>query len=147
MKLFVKRKEDKVVFPVWKYVDGVSFCTVWCKAWEGPHIVGESCDWHLQPAGYQYRESDFPSCNDRHEKLVKDGDSAKCAKCGKWFGWWCQTSPDNDCHYYTTEGVGGEYVVKLANGKTHIMPNYTSKDEEHENEDECLFCGGPEERK
>ena len=35
----------------------------------------------------------------QHGKIVRQHDSAVCAKCGKDFGWWCPKSPDHCCHY------------------------------------------------
>lgn len=67
-------------------------------------------------------------------------------------GWDCTPSPDGKCHYFSTE-VAGKFFVNLNNGNKHCLndnPNlteYTMMDHKNENEDWCIFCGNPEERK
>lgn len=52
--------------------------------------------------------------------MMKVHDSAHCAICDNYFGWWCPDSKDHQCHY---------------------------NDEEDPMRDDCLFCHQPEERK
>ena len=77
--------------------------------------------------------------------------SAVCTDCGKNKGWWCPDSPDHLCHYFSKE-KGGIRVVRLSNGQVVPVPPLTGdlagheRDPDNETEDECLFCGRPEER-
>lgn len=49
------------------------------------------------------------------------GGKAKCAVCGEYYGWWCPDDPSNVCDY---EHEDGSY-----------------------DEDNCRYCGMPDERK
>lgn len=64
-----------------------------------------------------YIESE--SCS--HNMIIKKIDGAYCSTCGKDFGWWCKEAPTNICDY---EQKDGSY-----------------------NEDNCIHCHCPEERK
>ncbi|MEO6305486.1 MAG: hypothetical protein ABIP51_20150 [Bacteroidia bacterium] len=57
-------------------------------------------------------------------------------------GWECPNSPDGHCHYFTNDAG---MVELFDEGKVVLPP--AGHDKENENEDECLFCGEPEERK
>lgn len=81
----------------------------------------------------------------KHEKLSKSGESARC-ECGKYLGWWCPSSPDNECHYYSQE-KDGKFVLTLRNGQEHVIADYSKNMHDNEEEDWCIFCGQPEERK
>ena len=67
-------------------------------------------------------------------------EGAYCSICERNFGWRCKVSPDQCCHYYTIDGK-----VKLING-TLVQPP-ENHDFENENDDSCIFCEMPEERK
>ncbi len=69
-----------------------------------------------------------------------DSPSALCTHCDKDFGWHCPDSPDNTCHYFTMEGK-----VRLISGQQIDPPPRHRPD--HETEDQCIFCGNPQERK
>ena len=78
-----------------------------------------------------------------------DEGSARCEDCDRDFGWWCPKSPDNSCHYQTYEIEGfllTGRAVELIDGTEHIIYNY-DLDPEYENDDDCLFCHDPDERK
>ncbi len=75
---------------------------------------------------------------------------AYCQICGKDFGWRCKESPDSVCHYESdemdTDGDGNSvYGVELITEEYVDIPEGHNPD--HENEDSCIFCGLPEERK
>lgn len=75
-----------------------------------------------------------------HE-VVRNDESAECAICDHDFGWWCDWSPDNACHYFSN----GDGTLTLIGGKRiSVRP---TRDGKPETEDECMFCGLPEERK
>jgi len=72
------------------------------------------------------------------DKWMSEG--AHCLICGTLWGWRCKHSPDSVCHYSSHEGK-----VKMIDGTRVDVPN--GHNPEYENEDECIFCGMPEERK
>lgn len=74
----------------------------------------------------------------------KSGLSASCAGCGGDLGWWCPSSKDNECHYYS-EDRNGKSVVVFADGSESVLPS--DHDPEYESSDSCIFCGHPDERK
>jgi hypothetical protein len=80
--------------------------------------------------------------------LIKKGSEdyagADCVICEKDFGWWCPESPDHACHYYSITTADG-FTVTMINGEEYLLP----KDhvDTYETEDQCIFCGQPEERK
>ena len=53
--------------------------------------------------------------------IVESGSSAECDMCGEYFGLYCPDSPNHVCDYEQEDG---------------------SYDEDH-----CIYCGDPEERK
>ena len=57
----------------------------------------------------------------KHEHVMHDRMSAECAICGQDLGWYCENSPTLSCNYWQEDG------------------SY--------DEDNCIYCGGPEERK
>ena len=75
--------------------------------------------------------------------------SAVCEDCNTSFGWWCPTSPDHTCYYYTHEAAGylltSRFIV-LRDGTDFILRDYKG-DPEYENDDDCVFCHEPDERK
>jgi hypothetical protein len=75
---------------------------------------------------------------------------ARCVGCGKDFGWRCKKSPDSACHYYSTcpensYSDGQDNYVEGIDGKHYTIPS--DHDAHQENEDHCIYCGNPEERK
>lgn len=56
-------------------------------------------------------------------------------------GWDCEHSPDKKCHYFTTS----EGKVRIKGGLEVDPPQ--GHDRRNENEDWCIFCGEPDERK
>lgn len=115
------------------------------------HIIGQISltikDLMIQRDNYSVEcEKALGHCS--HEKIDKSIKSslAKC-ECVQTFGWYCSTSPDKTCHYSTEKASNGFYLT-LASGKRHKMPPYyTEENYKNENEDECIFCGEPDERK
>lgn len=85
------------------------------------------------------KELDNLLCSCTH-KIVNKHNSAFCIICDSWFGWFCDESPDHSCHYFSENGK-----VKLNDGTLVDIPE--DHDVDYENEDECIFCGQPEERK
>lgn len=81
-----------------------------------------------------------------HENVIKDSESGKCADCGIDTGWYCPKSPDHTCHYYSEKKPDG-YYVRLITGKAHKIVKYSKDKHENEEEDWCIFCGQPDERK
>jgi len=81
----------------------------------------------------------------RLENIIKSSEPVR---------WDCSESPDGKCYYFPSKGDDGVLVVELENGGTltieemkergHIRKDWKETDA---NEDECLFCGLPEERK
>jgi hypothetical protein len=88
--------------------------------------------------------------NCKHDgKIGKaDYDAPQCKQCQKVFSsWYCPNSPDHNCHYYSHKVKGG-FAITLVSGKEFkIEHKYTLQDHENEEEDWCIFCGQPEERK
>ena len=66
---------------------------------------------------------------------------AYCEGCGQHFGWYCPSSPDRICHYYSQDGM----VVDIHNNQ--VMPVPEGYSNEYESPDYCIFCGHPDERK
>lgn len=55
-----------------------------------------------------------------------ESNSVKCEICGEYLGWYCPESPNHVCDYeHYDEEMGGRYI----------------------DEDSCIYCGHPEERK
>ncbi len=74
--------------------------------------------------------------------------SAICEMCKENFGWYCPKSPDAVCHY------GGEVVnddfLLLIDGRRVQAPKLQFDEiggEPYWEEDWCIYCGAPEERK
>jgi len=61
-------------------------------------------------------------------RIVNDRDSAHCNVCGINFGWWCPDSDNHQCDYF-----------HQAEGEAEGIGTWDY--------DECIHCGGPEERK
>lgn len=72
-------------------------------------------------------------------------DLAFCLVCGTGFGWYCTESPDHSCHYFSEVDENGNPIVELHDGTIHRLPS--DHNAEYETNDQCLFCGNPEERK
>ena len=65
---------------------------------------------------------------------------AECLVCKTPFGWRCQDSPDGVCHYFSHDGL-----VKMIDGTmVPVPPDHNGK---CETDDQCMWCGMPEERK
>lgn len=72
----------------------------------------------------------------KHEYVIETGyESAVCEICGKDLGWWCPESPNHVCEYY------GVHRGWYHTNHTGIRPP------EWYNEDDCIYCHQPEERK
>ena len=86
----------------------------------------------------------------KHDNIVpysETSDMAKCADCDEIMEpWYCKPSPDKLCHYYSNVN-GKDCYVELINGDRHDLKNHRLVDRDYENEDVCLFCENPEERK
>lgn len=67
----------------------------------------------------------------RWNKDEPDEGSAKCLICGKELGWWCPASIDHQCEYF---GL-------------HENSYYSFGQESWEDEDDCIHCHQPLERK
>ena len=88
-------------------------------------------------------EDALAECN--HESRSKKSESCVCDICNNRFGWWCDNSPDRVCHYGDeVENVNGKLSVMLINGEPHTVRH--DFDAEY-NEEYCIFCGQPDERK
>ncbi len=72
------------------------------------------------------------------DKWMSEG--AHCLICNEGFGWRCKESPDGVCHYFTEDGK-----VELITGELVSPP--PEHDVEYESDDDCLWCGLPDERK
>jgi hypothetical protein len=84
-----------------------------------------------------------------HPSTINKGESHYCTECKSYVGdgWWCPSSPDNHCYYFTDFGSRGTIVV-LADGTNFDYRGYDEDhDPEYETDDCCLFCGQPDERK
>ena len=68
--------------------------------------------------------------------------SAKCKVCKHTYGWWCPDSPDSVCHYPEFEGVD---VLDISRKPIALPESYEAKNAY--NEEDCIFCGQPDERK
>lgn len=66
-----------------------------------------------------------------------------CIVCGTTFGHRCPDAPDGRCHYHTVEG--SDRLVLMNDGTTVEVQEPVA--EEWQNDDSCLFCGEPDERK
>jgi len=80
--------------------------------------------------------------------IYPDWGSAFCETCGEDYNWYCPDSPDHTCHYFSTPGEGqfsGTRYVTLIDGTAHTLPQ--EHDPMYETDDQCIFCGDPEERK
>ena len=87
-----------------------------------------------------------------HSRVIKSPtDSAKCAICDKRFGWFCESSPDNVCHYFSDNGeidlINGETVSLPESHDEGANPGWMGGLDDGESYDWCIFCGDPEERK
>ena len=87
--------------------------------------------------------------------VLSDG---RCEVCKKDFGWECPESPDRVCHYeaWKMEGIQvREWFFKNVYGARHIIDKEKVKeyirpqpgDTSYYDEDCCIFCGHPYERK
>jgi hypothetical protein len=79
-------------------------------------------------------------CNQIGHNIQKTYDTAYCESCDRDFGWYCEKSPDKSCHYHTE---GGKVVLNT--GESVDMP--PDHDVTYENDDHCIYCGEPDERK
>lgn len=59
-------------------------------------------------------------------------------------GWFCPDSPDHLCHYFSQEH-NQQRCVELLSGQLH--PLSLNHKREWETDDQCIFCGNPDERK
>lgn len=89
----------------------------------------------------------FPPFTEQHRQMLRDdhndtwGWHIVCGVCGHMpEGWLCPESPDQICHYHSTNGH-----VKMMDGT--LVPIPTDHDPLYETPDSCIFCGQPEERK
>jgi hypothetical protein len=72
--------------------------------------------------------------------LVHNGNWCRCDVCSVPLGWFCPSSPDHCCHYYSVEGK-----IFLIDGT--VVEVHPTHDPKYETEDNCIFCGEPNERK
>lgn len=81
----------------------------------------------------------------RHENLrgLKEDSFVACQDCSETFGWFCPSSPDKCCHYFTFNFPEGQGIL-LVSGEVYLMPSANRK---KQSSDGCLFCGSPQERK
>jgi hypothetical protein len=86
------------------------------------------------------------------------GQGAMCEICGKRFGWRCPESPDRVCHYNAWRSIdenGSWWVWRDIFEHKHKVPRekikrYIRPNEDmpyYFDEDCCIFCGHPSERK
>lgn len=80
----------------------------------------------------------------RHE-IENIAGHASCSACKLELGWYCKDSPDHHCHYYSTDNGKS---VELSTGEKVPNPGFEEDYEPlYETDDNCLFCGEPDERK
>lgn len=60
-------------------------------------------------------------------------------------GWHCDQSLDHVCHYFSDERQDDFRVVVMSDGSELPLP--VRHDHHSESEDQCIFCGQPQERK
>lgn len=89
---------------------------------------------------YDVCDHELPELTPKQLKDELMSEEAHCLICGSGFGWRCKESPDGVCHYYSNDGK-----VKMIDGTLVNVPE--GHDATYENDDECIFCGLPEERK
>ena len=116
----------------------------------------KNCEDHLYNLYKQCKDHSFVELTEKDIELLRNTPwkasykitSAVCKICNRDFGWRCPDSPDNTCHYYTSEvkNSDGKRVVALSNGLHYMADDYTIDDANAETDDCCLFCGFPEER-
>ncbi len=78
------------------------------------------------------------NCN---HNIIEAGGGAICSICTTDFGWYCEESPDNTCHY-STSSLDSTIGIQLVTGGFHEMDESYDYDP-----DRCIFCGEPKERK
>lgn len=66
-----------------------------------------------------------------------------CIVCGQVWGHSCGHSPDGRCHYFTIEG--SDRVVRMNDGAEVTLRKARPK--KYQTDDDCFFCGMPDERK
>ena len=93
----------------------------------------------------KYLYTDLLQQECKHTKLKQSGESMVCADCGKSFGWHCPDSQDNLCHYHSDFDQDNKSFIKFHDGSVKYLPD--DHDPEEENEDSCIFCQAPDERK
>lgn len=71
-----------------------------------------------------------------NDPIYNDMGSVKCTICGKDLGWWCPDSPNHQCEYYGNHRGG-----RMING------NQWEFNGKWTDEDDCIYCHQPEERK
>jgi len=88
------------------------------------------------------------------QRIPMSPSSAECSVCEKNLGWYCGKSIDHVCHYFSVERRGNKRSIKLLdNTYVDVPPRIIEEgvppephDPDNETDDECLFCGLPEER-
>lgn len=86
-------------------------------------------------------------CRHPNEGVRRKGLSPYCNTCNNYMeGWFCPKSPDKMCYYYSEPTkVDGKFVIALRDGTSFPLGEFHLQD--YETDDQCLFCGYPEERK
>ena len=79
-----------------------------------------------------------------HE-ITNDNDNARCTICDHEYGWYCPSSPDYSCYYFSSRRKE-QNVIDMLDGSEFIIVN-PDHNPDLESEDQCLFCGLPQERK
>lgn len=105
----------------------------------------------------EHRHHIVPRDLDIYEQLVKDrwaSTGAYCAVCGasrdEGIGWWCPHSPDHYCQYSGVQCIdcGKIFRTAVEAGKHGLDEHGKQNTRRIEgNEDDCLFCHMPMERK
>lgn len=127
-----------------------------------PALTAEGEAFKLKLKALRVAADDAQEAVEAHEaqcphQVYNNDDHAFCAVCGFGFGWHCEKSPDHVCHYYSH--YKDRTKVKMIDGSfadnppAMPLPDPEEQDPDWvynaklENDDECLFCGYPNERK
>jgi hypothetical protein len=93
-----------------------------------------------------------------HEIKIQEPDnegyygSAECIYCDGlgWnsiFTWYCPDSPDHACHYHSDSDGKRRYTTDINGERIYLSKKHTDENARWETDDQCLFCGLPNERK
>ncbi len=84
-----------------------------------------------------------------HPEIINSHGYPKCSVCDdKFDGWYCPSSPDHFCHYDSWTEDGINHYIYISEGDEFEQFQLPEDHDPCEgSEDDCIFCGQPEERK